>query len=406
MADSIKDVFEEEVGDLTFDRNRYKMIASFERDFVNRDENSIAFFGSNLMGVYPIRFKQGDRNRWFDDVLEMDDFSTKEKLHSLESINPAFHVQSDVFNMSCLWTLHAIHTKGKGSSRDKENAMIDVLLSLHYRFLSSLMAHNFPYPADRSIAIATYASLSKKFALKQHGSWAAYLRARAESIISHRSIHRNTIEQFNDDDAITWMISDIQDRLRKAFTKMMEVFYRVREEDEKIGFSRSSGIDFEGNIVVKDRLSDHNTYVRYLKGVVGNKKTLIKEPVVDVISSAMHTMNRKHLVEVLEYVSDNYDARTGRAIDDLIDEVLQHAFDVMGRDDFKKGADLPAFITRLRALYMASRSNDPGVTKMKSISEELVEKAIRSRNKSVVSSVRTGLMLYLVLRTLTKEFFK
>lgn len=405
MANSIKQVFEEEAEELKIDRGLYRDIASFERDFVNRDDNSIAFFGSNLLGVYPIRFKQNDRNRWFDDVLDMDDYAAKEKLHSLESINPAFHVQSDVFNMSCLWLVHAIYANGGGSSRDKEAAMMNVLLILHYRFLSSLMAHNFRYPADKSTALATYASLSKKFALKQHGSWSAYLHARCEDILSPRSIHRTTIENFNDDEAITWMISDIQDRLRKAVKKMMEVFYRIREQDEKIGFSRSSGVDLDGNIVVKDKQNKHNEYMRYLKEVIGDRRTLIKRPIVEVIASAMHTMNDRFLVDTLEYIADNYRVRGEKEIDVLIEETLQHAFDVMSREEFSKGFDLASFITRLRALYMASRSNDPSVAKMKEIAERLVEKATRSRNSTVVSSVRTGVLLYLVLRTFTKSHF-
>lgn len=405
MANSIKEVFEEETPDLKFDRRLLKEIASFERDFVNRDDNHIAFFGSNLLGVHPIRFKQSDRNRWFDDVLELDDFTAKEKLHSLDSINPAFHVQSDVFNMSCLWLVHAIYAKGNVSSRDKEEAMLNVLLILHYRFLSSLMAHNFRYPADPSVALATYAELSKKFALKQHGSWSKYLHARCEDILSRNSIHRNTIENFNDDDAITWMIADIQDRLRKAVKKMMEVFYRVKEKDERIGFSRSSGIDIEGNIVVKDKFNRHNEFKRYLKGIMGDKRSLIKTPVVEVIASAMHTMNDRYLVDTLEYISDNYQGRDTKEIDELIEETLEHAFEVMGREEFRRGIDLPSFITRLRALYMASRSTDPSVAKMKKIAESYVEKATRSRNNTVISSVRTGLLLYLVLRTVTKSYF-
>lgn len=405
MANSIKEVFEEEAGNLKIDRNLYREISRFERGFVNRDDNSIAFFGGNLLGVYPIRFVQNDRNQWFDEVLDIDDYSAREKLHGLDSINPSFHVQSDIFNMSCLWLLHAIYSKGTGSSREKEAAMLDVLLILHYRFLSSLMAHNFPYPADPSTALAAYAVLSKKFALKQHGNWWAYLKARCEDIMSRNSIHRTTIEKFNDDEAITWMIGDIQDRLRKAVRKMVEVFHRVRREDEKIGFSRSSGVDMEGNIVVKDRLNQHNEYRRYLKEIISDKRSLIKKPILEVVSGAMHTMNERHLEETLAYVSDNYRVRGEKNIDILIDETLQHAFDVMGRDEFRRNFSLATFLTRLRALYMASRSSDPAVAKMKEIAEKIVEKATRSRNPSVISSVRTGLFLYLVLRTITREYF-
>lgn len=405
MADSIKDVFDSEIYDLKIDRGLYRRISQFERDFVNRDSDSIAFFGGNLIGVYPIRFKQDDRNRWFDDVMELDDFSAKEKLHSLPSINPSFNVQSDVFNMSCLWLVHVIYARGSGSSKDKEEAMLNVLLILHYRFLSSLIAHNFRYPADKSVALATYAELSKKFALKQHGSWFAYLKARCEDILSSRSIHRNTIEHFNDDDAITWMVGDVQDRLRKAFNKIREVFYRVRDQGGKVGFSSSTGMDIEGDVVVKDRFSRHGDYKRYLKEIIGDKRSFIKEPVLEVVGKAMHTMPEKRLLETLEFISDNYRAQGEVVIDELVDETLEHAFEVLQREGSRGVGNLTDLITRLRALYMASRSNDPSVMKMKDYAEKFVKKATGTKNNSVLASVRTGVLLYIVLRTFTKEHF-
>ena len=43
--------------------------------------------------------------------------------------------------------------------------------------------------------------------------------------------------------------------------------------------------------------------------------------------------------------------------------------------------------------------------RMRTQGEAIVKKAIKSRNPSVVASVRTGVMLYLVLRTFAMQHY-
>lgn len=406
MAENIKSVFIKETEDVRIDSRLLRRISQYEKAFVNRDEDSIAFFGGNLMGTHPIRFRQSDRNLWFDDVLEIDDYSLKEQLHSLPTINPSFQVSSDVMNLSVVWLVHAIYSERSLSASRKEEGMINALLILHYKFLSSLMAHYFKYPADRSVALATYASLSKKYALKQHGSWSGLLLARSKDIISKKSIHYNTIVRFDDDDAITYMVSDIQGRIREIVKNMMAVFYRIREQDAKIGTANVGTIDLDGYATVRDQTRNQTQYKRYIQSVVGNKRDFIKPELVSVVAGAMHTMPEKLLVETLEYMSDNYQVRGEKDIDVLLDETLLHAFDYLSETgNINRVGDLASLITRLRALYMASRSNDPVLMKMRKIAEKIVGKAVRTKNASVIASVRTGVLIYIVLRTLSMKHY-
>lgn len=406
MAENIKSVFIKETEDVRIDSRLLRRISQYEKAFVNRDEDSIAFFGGNLMGTHPIRFRQSDRNLWFDDVLEIDDYSLKEQLHSLPTINPSFQVSSDVMNLSVVWLVHAIYSERSLSASRKEEGMINALLILHYKFLSSLMAHYFKYPADRSVALATYASLSKKYALKQHGSWSGLLLARSKDIISKKSIHYNTIVRFDDDDAVTYMVSDIQGRIREIVKNMMAVFYRIREQDAKIGTANVGTIDLDGYATVRDQTRNQTQYKRYIQSVVGNKRDFIKPELVSVVAGAMHTMPEKLLVETLEYMSDNYQVRGEKDIDVLLDETLLHAFDYLSETgNINRVGDLASLITRLRALYMASRSNDPVLMKMRKIAEKIVGKAVRTKNASVIASVRTGVLIYIVLRTLSMKHY-
>lgn len=407
MAETIKSTFTDLGKDLKVDNSLIKRIMQFERDYINSDEAITSFLGSNLLGVHPIRFKDTDRSYWFDDVVEIDDYLLKERINELESINPKFKVSSDVFNLSCLWLVHVIATQGKLSDKERERGMITVLMILHYRFISSLMSHYFRYPADESVAIATYAALSKKFALKQLGNWTALFKARAEDIIGRRSIHYETYRRFDDDQDIIRMINDIQNRIREVVKKMVAVFFRIREEDARIGRTSISGIDLDGEMSVMDQVKNRPEYIRYAKSIIGDSRVFIKDELVEVVISAMHTISERYFLDTLKYVSNNYQHRGEKKTDKLIDETLLHAFDVIGDDsNYSRAFDLASLLSKLRALYMASRSSDPQVMEMREIGEEFAKKATRTNNQSVLASVRTGLLLYLILRTLSKKFYQ
>lgn len=405
MAGEIKAVFERYAQGLKIDRSLIERIHRYERQFVNRNEEHIEFFGSNLLGVHRVRFRTTDWEVWFDDVLGIDDVTLKQDLHSLDVINPSFRVSSDVMNISCMWVVHAIANSNL-SNKLKHQGMIDTLLIFHYKVLSSKLAHDFRYPANREAAAAAYSVLSKKFSLKRYGSWAAMLRARCEDIISRRSIHYKTIDTFQDDEGILYMVTDTQGRIRDVVKKMYEVFQQVREGDARI-VTRSSTIDIDGVQEVRDVSRLASQYRHYLKTIILDKRSLIKRELVDIIGSAMHTMSPNFLVESLVFSSEHFQQNGYEYIEEFIDELMAHLFEFLSRrrENVSRRNDLPFMLTSLRGIYMSSRSSDPSLMKLRKLGDRIVDKSVRSRSQSAKASVRTGLMLYIVLRTLTRNHY-
>ena len=54
---------------------------------------------------------------------------------------------------------------------------------------------------------------------------------------------------------------------------------------------------------------------------------------------------------------------------------------------------------------MASRSSDPALLKLRNTGEKLIRKAVQSKNPSMLAAVRTGVLLYVVLRTFSKDHY-
>jgi hypothetical protein len=406
MAKNIRGIFEEFCGDIKIDKRFVRMLRQLRLSFVNRNSDHVQFFGGNLLGVHPVRYRTSDREQWYDEVIEANESDLVESIRDLDSIDPTWVRASDPVNLSSVWLVYRIHNTSSLSARDKEQAILDVLLMLQYKFISSIMSHFFPYPADHSVAVATYEALSKKFDLKKYGSWQALLEARSESIMARSSIHYTTYTKMTDDDAVIYMVSDIQARLREIVKKTSAVFYRVKEQNLRIS-STSSTIEIDGMSELLDRQRDHSRYTRYLHSVISDKPTFIRQELIDVVGDVLHTMPERYLKETLSFCSDNYGGRGDPRIEKLIDEVLLHAYDYLSnnRGIMSGPSDLGSLITKLRNIYMASRMSDPALISMRDLADGIVDDSISSRNKAVVASVRTGLQVYIVLRAFAMNHY-
>lgn len=403
MPENIREVMNSECSHIKIDSSLVKKIHRYNSAFVNRNEDHVHFFGGNLLGVYPVRFRTTDRIEWYDEVLSINEDPIYERIIKLPTVNEEWVRGTDVMNLTCVWLTHKFYNTTM-SHKDKEQAMVDVLMTFHFKLITSIMAHYFKYPADESVALATYAALSKKFALKQYGSWYGMLEARCRDIIDPKSIHYRTIQKFDDDAAVQYMITDIQGRLRGIVKKLYVVFDQVRAQDAKI-MTMGGMVELDGKAVVRDMARNYNPYKRYLHEIVTDRVRFIKPELVGVVANAMHTMPEKLLGDSLEYVSAN--AAKDKHIDEMLDEILLHAFDYLHHDHsaFARTNDITSVITALRGVYMSSRSTDPALMKMRKLAEDVVKKSAKTKNDSVIASVRTGLCLYCVLRTLSMKHY-
>ncbi|HWT40880.1 MAG TPA: hypothetical protein VN081_06490 [Dongiaceae bacterium] len=389
---------------LVIDQALVRRLHNYRVAFVNRNEAHIAFFGGNLLGVHPVRFRTSDRQLWFDSVVKMDELEVKDGLLECPAIDPSFKVSSDTFNESCIWLMHALWVS-KLPEGIRISAATDVALILQYKLISSLMAHYFPYDADEATAIATYAELSRKFALKQYGSWGKLLEARAEDIVGASSIHAKTWRAYDDDKAVVYMINDIQGRLRETVNSLCEVFYRVKESGKKFALV-SSTIEHDGLQVVRDKTSNYQTYTRYLKEILGDQTSFIRGELTGIVCDAMHTMPPKLFEEVLVWLCVNHTSKHPE-VDQLVDGVLNHAYDYVthSRELNANRVDIGLLIARLRALYMASRMADPALITCKLLADKVVSQAVKTKNPSILASLRTGTELYVVLRSFARSYY-
>jgi len=406
MEQSIKSIFEEECAHVKIDRAFYKKVCELEARFVNKKQEHIEFFGGTLTGVHIVRFTDDDKDRLFTDVLEVDDHILEERLHSLADINTEFLVSSNVFNLTCIWIMHAFDNTKLLSPEDATDGKLRICLYLQYKFLTSKMFRFFKYPADPEVAAATYAQLSYKYVLKQQGSWGAALKFRANEVIAAHSIWASTIKGLDNDYRVVQMLNDVQGRIGDMIKNIMSLHMKINEAGVKIT-KNASLVESDGDMILKDKTKNLGVYTRYIRSVITDKNSFIRQELIDIVANAMQTMPPKLLQQTLEWCSLNYRHLDDNIAEEAIDLIMEYSFEYLAANKslLRAKGDLPGLLSKLRGTYMSSRATDEKLIKIRELSEKIVRNATKTKNDSVIAAVRTGFMLYVNLRCLTMAHY-
>lgn len=403
--ESILTTFERECAGLVIDAKLAKAIATYQASWRTRNEEHIAFFSGKTLGVQVVRFLPSDRDRWFQDILRADEDILTEELHALPTVNPDFFVSSDAMNLSCAWLLHAFY-KSKLPEKERHEAMINVALVLQYKYFTSILYRFFQYPADPATAEATYASLSKRFAITKYDNWFQLLQAFSERLFDRSSPHFSAVSKMDRDSDVVNMINDVQGRLKDIVKNIYRVFMEVHKHGIRIQTS-SSVIEFDGKEMLRDRTRGLQNYTRYIESVVPDKSSFVRSELVSVIENMMTSMDPKLFVKCLEWMSDNFRGTHTGAIEGLLNDCLVHSFSYLSNNAtlVRDTHDLPGILSRLRGTYTSSRSSDVILLSLREKTEHIARLATGNKNSNTLAALRTGILLYICLRTYTMQYY-
>ncbi len=407
MAILLKDIFNEASKNIKFDQKLAKQIHNYVAGLMNRNQDHVMFFGSNLTGPYPLRFKTGDKNEWFVDIKDLDEFALKKRIKEETIIDESWERATDPFNMDCLYTVHR-WLNSNLSTREQERAIHDTFMALNIKLMGSIMARYFPYSCDEATALEVYARLSKKFHIKRFGNWRAVLENRSDDIASASSKWLPVLKAFNDDAEIAQCISDIQGRLRSMIKYIWDVLEKVKLDQQKFN-KTSMSIDAGGEKVLQELKRDADRYKDYAQEVVLDQNTFIKPELVTIIDAEMRTMPPKLLVDCLKYITDlankdhirvNNITVTAADLEKLINDVIEHTVNTI-RDDRSAGRnlnDLSWILRKEKLLITAPKTTSDLVFNMREITERIVRSAAKTKNATIIATLKTGICLYIVAR--------
>lgn len=399
---SIKEIFENHGVHLVFDQKLTDKINIYCKTFINKNDDHIQFFGSNLTGVYPVRMTSVDEMEWVVDILGLDNIEIKRQVKALPHINENWVRGTDVFTLSGFWAAYRILNSNL-PIKVKEKALHSTILNIHFKYISSIMVHYFRFQVDKAVAQAVYDRLSLKFRLKTEGSWLGLLEYRANDLVAEKSIHYPTLLSYSPDDAIQYLITDTQGRMRDVVKNLWSVLAEVRLEDKR-GINKSM-IDLDGDLSVRDVTAQLTPYKDYLMTISKEPNSFLKTEIVDIVCDVMTTMPPEVFKQAIQMVVA-LRVKNDPKVEKLLDLTMVHVFDQFAKDRTlqKSIKNLPVLIAHMRALYTAPRSKGD-ILELRAGFEALIHKYLKTRNPAVTSAVRTGVLLYIVIRTFSKEYY-
>lgn len=371
--------------------------------FTTKNEQYAEFFGSPYLGIYRIVFTSADRNEWFSEIFDVDEEELKENLYATAAVNKNWNVTSDVFNLSIPYLLYRVN-KSDLSHDIKRQAMIDIVSMYHYKCLTSIMVNDYKYLAKKELAMETYNRLSLRYDIKRYGSWRALIQARAEFIIDPRTgIHYQTFTKMNDDKKIIYMVGDIQDRLRGVINDINKVFHQVKNQMNIVKIEKGT-VALEDGTAIKEISKQVNLYKNYIVNVLTSKTGFYKEELVRYAAEAIPNTPQDKLDRIIRVFPDQYNAEKGKTYRDFVEEVVIHLFEYVSANGIRF-TDLRDVLRKMKGAYLAQRSQNQSVILMRDTGDDIVKTLTGIRTKNKITSLRTSLMLYIVLRTLTKDSY-
>lgn len=401
----IKVVFEKLAAHLVPDVKLAKQLRDFRVGFMTKNAEHMAFFGGNLTGVQVVRFTPKDRDSFFNDICQIDEFELEEELHKTKEIKAEWKVSGDPFNHMCMWLVH-LFCQSELEEKVKRAAMMEVGLILYYRFLTSVLYRFFPYPADTALAEAVYAQMSNKFSIKQYGSWQAVLEARVANLIDSTSVHYRTITNYSNDKDIIYLINDSQGRIKDMMKNIASIFAEVKKSGVRVKTS-SMLLEHDGDVILKDRNKGLQRYTQYMQSIAVDKDSFVKQDILTILERIVPTAPPKLVEQALYWCSANYSYASKDLVKNLIDKTLLHSFAYLenNRTVYKASSDLPNLISKLKGSYSSSRSTDPALLEIRSLAEKVVRNTGLTKNNVTIASVRTAILLYIVIRAFTMNYY-
>lgn len=405
MERTIKEVFDDHLRKVKFDQKLINQLYRFQVGFVSKNEEHMAFFGGKLLGVQVVRFTQQDQDNFFD-ILNIDSDVIRASISSdVVDIKENWKVANDVLSMTCFYLIYRFLNSPFLDQKKREDGAKQCALIFNYRWICAFIRDYFKFPADPKLAQTTYVNLSNRFLIKKLGSWQEVISYRSEEIIHGEGIHRETLLKFNNDVAIVYAVNDSEGRIRDMIKNIYAEMVRTQHSGERIGISTGTIVDADGQEVIKDRIHGLENYTSYILNVLPDRSSFIKHELVSVVCKVMDTMQERGFVRVLDWMSEN--AHKEPEVEAIVKKVLIHSFNYLLENGqvLKNTRDLGGLLGKLKGIYVSSRTTDEDLLSLRVLGSDMIAKGIGKTNEQTVAAIRTGVFLYICLRTYTKHHY-
>lgn len=398
---AVKDIFDALDDDLIVNARWVSKLRSFVYGFATKDNDHTEFFGSPFLGTHRVVFKSEDRQTFFKDIFDIDEVRLRDELIKTKWINKDFKVSSEAFNLTIVYLMHRVWISDLPKNM-KEEALINLIMLFHYRIMTSIMNHYFGYLVKPKVATTAYNKLSLKFDIKRYSSWTDLFRARAEFIINPRTgIHFDTFTKMDNDKKIVYMVNDMESRLKGVINDYTKVLYEVKDSVDLVETDSGLAV-LDGELNIKDVQKRETRYKGYIANVLNDKNSFFKQELVTYAAEAIQRTDQDKLEMIIREFPSQYAHEKGEKYREFVEDVTTHMFEYLASNSIRHN-DLKNVFFKIRGAYTSSKSTNALLLKLRNNGDEIVKTMTGIKTEIKITSLRTSLMLYIVLRTLVMD---
>lgn len=428
MSNTIKQALSQGIS-ITMDKKHAELIRRFCFMFETQGTNPEAL-NSPFLGIAKIFFLNRDQDEFLD-IFGVSDYQIKKIninsliahlstsdirkiLHKLQVVDTSRKVQSDPFNIFIAYLLHLVSVTNGLTVDEKHSTKMALLKILQYKFFTSLVNHRFTYGADMAIMQATINNLSNKFSIVQYGTWKKVMEVRAEELISKTSIHYGTIENFNDDLGIFYLITDVQTRIRNQINIIVTQYYIRKEENDKVGSYGLAGNDVEGEKVILSSTSTLDSMTSNLSAEILSVYQFLDSQLIATTCSLFPGLRDHMFKDVLKKFSETalIQQKTGKLLEVkhikngeqyigasiLVRNIIQKTYRYCAQNNVNIKAKL-AILNCAKDVYSSSRITDEDILSVRNSVGIFIDGCDITRREATKASLRIALILYIIIKS-------
>lgn len=395
---NLVELFKEHGGHLKVDNKLISELIKFNQHIIAKNANHVEFFGGMLVGVERLSFAKEDFNRFFDDVVDMDQLGIKQDIMNTSGVDKRLTISTDAFSNTCMWLVYLAMTDRNLKGDKRRILATESLVAMHLRFMVQLQWKYFRHQANREVAQAALNKLNNRYDLKINGSWYETIKARCADALDPSWRHFNQFKNLKDADEVRKMLNRLKGGIEQVYQKQSNLFYDHHKEGIKVE-QMSAMFDGEEGKELKALTNEFKDQHRYLNTLFNDRNGLIKDVLLDVIGGLV-SVNNELLVESLEFLVNN--ATHDEKVSDWVECVLVQSHTHLKQTGVNT-ANIIEVMTSLRNVYTSSRASDSDLDYNKTTYDRWLSKFIHTKKHKHIPNVRTATMLYLILRLMTRE---
>jgi hypothetical protein len=220
---------------------------------------------------------------------------------------------------------------------------------------------------------------------------------RTNEILGKSGIHANTVRTLSDDTQIVRMINDISSRLRSMYNLIRNVYYAIKEQDDKIS-STSKFMQVEGESIMKDYVNKYAHTKSIMKDLIPDQLAFIRRDILEIVIEIINAAYLQHVTNTLKFISENFSSKRVKVnIPDVVDDILMFSFEVL-RDRKININHLPDIAINLKGVLQSSRINSSEYKKIKEDLGIIMDLANPRISETSAASAKIAVVLYIALR--------